>query len=90
MQKNKNKTCKSHPAILEPNLWWKYEKNLNADLVVITPSIEGDTGLDSAGDLPLAEDPKYPDAKKKFLCHLREEGTLLGQQAMLQAMAIEK
>ncbi len=76
----------AHPAIIEPTLWWKYEGNLNADLVVITPALGGDTGLHSAGDLPLAEDPQFPEAGQKFLAHLHEQGQVLAQQAMLQAM----
>ena len=76
-----------HPAVLEPNLWWTYQGNLHADLVVITPAMEGDSGLHSAGDFPLAEDPRFPDARQKFLNHLHDQGTKLAQQAMIQAMA---
>ncbi len=76
-----------HPAVLDPSLWWKYEGSLNADLVVITPAMEGDTGLHAAGDLPLAEEPRFPDAKQRFLNHLHEQGANLAQKAMLQAMA---
>ena len=76
-----------HPAVIEPNLWWSYDANLNADLVVITPSMEGDTGLHSAGDLPLAEEPRFPEARQIFLRHLHEQGQILAQQAMTQAMS---
>ncbi len=76
----------THPAIADPSLWWQYEGNLNADLVVITPAMEGDTGLHSAGDLPLAEEPRFQEARQKFLHHLHQEGAKLAQQAMLQAM----
>ncbi len=76
-----------HPAVLDPSLWWSYKASLDSDLVVITPSMEGDTGLDSAGDLPLAEEPRFPQARQNFLNHLREQGQVFGQQAMLQAMA---
>ena len=76
-----------HPAVVDPSLWWKYEASLNADLVVITPAMEGDTGLDAAGEVPLAEEPKFPEARQKFLNHLHNQGQLLAQQAMLQAMA---
>ncbi len=75
-----------HPAVLDPSLWWRYDASLNADLVVITPAMEGDTGLDSAGELPLAEEPRFPKAGHLFLSHLREQGQLLAQQAMMQAM----
>tara|TARA_B100000029_G_scaffold500183_1_gene571548 strand:- start:3744 stop:4643 length:900 start_codon:yes stop_codon:yes gene_type:complete len=80
-------TLTPHPAIADPSLWWKYEGNLNGDLVVITPAMEGDTGLHSAGELPLAEEPKFPNARQKFLNHLHQQGDCLAQQAMLQAMA---
>ena len=76
-----------HPAVLDPSLWWKYEGNLHADLVVITPAMEGDSGLHSAGDLPLAEEPRFPEARQKFLSHLHSQGAMLAQKAMLHAMA---
>ncbi len=75
-----------HPAIVDPSLWWRYEGSLNADLVVITPAMEGETGLDCAGELPLAEEPRFPEARQKFLCHLKEQGQALAQKAMLLAM----
>ncbi len=84
---NQVSPAQPHPAVIEPSLWWKYEGNLNADLVVITPAMEGDSGLDSAGDLPLAEEPKFPEARQIFLNHLHEQRINLAQQAMLQAMA---
>lgn len=49
--------------------------------------MEGDTGLDAAGDLPLAEEPRFPEARPRFLQHLRQQGQALAQQAMLEAMA---
>ena len=52
-----------HPAVLDPALWWRYERSLDGDLVVITAALEGDTGLDAAGELPLAEDPRFPQAR---------------------------
>ena len=76
-----------HPAVLDPTLWWRYDAGLDGDLVVITPAMEGDTGLDAAGELPLAEEPRFPEAKPRFLQHLREQGQALAQQAMLEAMA---
>ncbi len=79
--------CQPHPAVVDPSLWWKYEGNLNADLVVITPAMEGDTGLDSAGELPFAEEPRFPESRQKFLNHLHIQGQALAQQAMVQAMA---
>ena len=56
------------------------------DLVVITPSMDG-SGLDAAGDLPLAEDPRFPDARSTFLGNMRAHGQASAQKAMLQAMA---
>jgi uncharacterized Zn finger protein len=76
-----------HPAVLDPTLWWRYDAGLDGDLVVITPAMEGDTGLDAAGELPLAEEPRFPEAKPRFLQHLRDQGQALAQQAMLEAMA---
>ena len=79
--------AKIHPAICDPTLWWKYEGSLNADLVVITPAMEGETGLDNAGELPLAEDPTFPEARQKFIAHLHEQGRIMAEKAMIQAMA---
>jgi len=79
-----------HPAVVNPKLWWKYEGNLHSDLVVITPTMDGDTGMDAAGDLPLAEEPQFPDSRRKFLDHLHEQGKNLAQQAMFQAMATDE
>ncbi len=76
----------THKALINPNLWWSYEANLDAELVVITPSMEGDTGLSSAGDLPLAEEPRFPKARQVFLQHLNMEGQRFAQLAMLKAM----
>ena len=76
-----------HPAVLAPALWWRYNRSLDGDLVVITAAMEGDTGLDAAGDLPLAEDPRFPDARSTFLSNLRGHGQASAQRAMLQAMA---
>ena len=76
-----------HPAVLDPALWWRYNRNLDGDLVVITPALEGDTGLDDAGELPLAEDPRFPDARNSFLGNLKAHGQASAQKAMLQAMA---
>ena len=84
---NQERSQKSHPAILAPDLWWKYEKNLNKDLVVITPSIEGETGVDAAGDLPLAEEPKFPEGKERFIANIKQHGKDLAQKAMIQAMS---
>ena len=76
-----------HPAVLDPALWWRYNRALDGDLVVITSALEGDTGLDAAGELPLAEDPRFPEASKTFLDNLKAHGQASAQQAMLQAMA---
>ena len=76
-----------HPAVLDPALWWSYNRSLDGDLVVITPAMDGDTGLDAAGDLPLAEEPRFPNARSAFLNNLRAHGQASAQSAMLQAMA---
>ena len=76
-----------HAAVQDPALWWRYNRNLDGDLVVVTPALEGDTGVDDAGELPLAEDPRFPEARNTFLSNLKAHGQASGQQAMLQAMA---
>ena len=76
-----------HAAVQDPALWWRYSRNLDGDLVVITPALEGDTGLDDAGELPLAEDPRFPEARTSFLGNLKAHGQASAQKAMLQAMA---
>ena len=75
-----------HPAVLDPALWWRYERSLDGDLVVITAALEGDTGVDAAGELPLAEDPRFPEARDTFLANLRAHGQASAQSAMVQAM----
>jgi uncharacterized Zn finger protein len=75
-----------HAAIADPLRWWRYDAPLDSDLVVITPALEGETGLDGAGPLPLAEEPRFPDANRLFQEHLRQQGQALGQQALERAM----
>ena len=75
-----------HPAIKDPNRWWRYGAALDSDLVVITPALEGDTGLDAAGPLPLAEEPRFPEANLHFLEHLKAHGQQLAALAMAKAM----
>jgi uncharacterized Zn finger protein len=76
-----------HPAITDPARWWRYDAPLDPDLVVITPALEGESGLDRAGPLPLAVEPRFPDANRLFLERLREQGAQLAQGAMARAMA---
>jgi len=57
----------THAAIADPSRWWRYDAALDPNLVVITPALEGDTGLDAAGPLPLAEEPRFPGANRLFL-----------------------
>ncbi len=75
-----------HPAIADPARWWRYGAPLDPDLVVITPAMEGESGLDGAGPLPLAEEPRFPEANRLFLDRLKDHGTAMAQQAMLRAM----
>jgi uncharacterized Zn finger protein len=75
-----------HGAITDPSRWWRYDAALDPDLVVITPALEGDTGLDAAGPLPLAEAPQYPEANQLFLSHVREHGQAMAARAMARAM----
>jgi uncharacterized Zn finger protein len=74
-------------AIRDPNRWWNYGAALDPGLVVITPAMEGDTGLDEAGPLPLAEDGRFPEAGKIFVEHLKTHGAACGTAAMATAMA---
>ncbi|MFZ9267403.1 MAG: SWIM zinc finger family protein [Vulcanococcus sp.] len=74
-------------AIRDPNRWWSYGAALDPGLVVITPAMEGDTGLDEAGPLPLAEDGRFPEAAKHFVDHLKAQGAACSTSAMATAMA---
>ncbi|MCX5949508.1 MAG: SWIM zinc finger family protein, partial [Cyanobacteria bacterium] len=76
-----------HAAIGDPVRWWRYDAALDPDLVVITPALEGESGLDGAGPLPLAIDPRFPEANQLFLERLHQQGTAMGQLAMVRAMA---
>ena len=74
-------------AIKDPSRWWTYNAALDPGLVVITPAMEGDTGLDEAGPLPLAEDARFPEANQRFLDHLKGQGAGFSTQALATAMA---
>ena len=74
-------------AIRDPNRWWRYDAALDPALVVITPAMEGDTGLDEAGPLPLAEDGRFPEASRHFVDHLKAQGAGFSTAAMATAMA---
>ena len=76
-----------HAAVQDPALWWRYNRSLDGDLVVITPAMDGDTGFDAAGELPLAEDSRFAEARSTFLSNLKAHGQASAQKAMLQAMA---
>ncbi len=67
---------------------WSYEEDLDSGLVVITPALEGELGIDEAGPLPVAPDTHHPDASQLFLRHLHEQGQHIGQQAVAQAHGI--
>ena len=75
-----------HPAIKDPNRWWRYGAALDPELVVITPAMEGDTGLDAAGPIPLAEDGRFPEANGLFLDQVVGHGQLMATLAMAKAM----
>ena len=74
-------------AIRDANRWWRYDAALDPALVVITPAMEGDTGLDEAGPLPLAEDARFPEAGRQFVEHLKAHGANAGTAALATAMA---
>jgi uncharacterized Zn finger protein len=77
----------AHPAIGDPERWWRYDAALDPDLVVITTAMEGETGIDGAGPLPLAEEPRFPEANRLFLERLCDQGRAMAQAAMARAMA---
>jgi uncharacterized Zn finger protein len=77
---------RAHPAIEDPSRWWRYDAALDPELVVITPALEGDTGLDAAGPLPLAEEPCFPHSNRLFLEHLQQQGKRMATLAMATAM----
>jgi uncharacterized Zn finger protein len=74
-------------AIRDPNRWWRYDAALDAGLVVITPAMEGDSGLDEAGALPLAADGRFPEAARYFVDHLKAQGASFSSAALATAMA---
>jgi uncharacterized Zn finger protein len=76
-----------HLAITDPSRWWCYDAPLDPDLVVITPAMEGESGLEGAGPLPLAEEPLFPEANRLFLESIRVHGEQMGALAMARAMA---
>jgi uncharacterized Zn finger protein len=78
-----------HPALADPGRWWSYNAPLDPELVVITPALEGDSGLDGAGDLPLAEEPRFPEARQRFLAQLRAHGQTQALRAMALAMGTD-
>jgi hypothetical protein len=49
--------------------------------------MEGESGLEEAGPLPLAEDGRFPEANLQFLAHLKAQALGLAQAAMATAMA---
>ena len=75
-----------HAAIADPARWWRYDAPLDPDLVVITPAMEGEGGLEGAGPLPLAEEPRFPEANGLFLDRLRQRGAAMAELAMSRAM----
>ncbi|MFN9645546.1 MAG: SWIM zinc finger family protein, partial [Cyanobacteriota bacterium] len=76
-----------HGAIADPSRWWRYDAPLDPDLVVIAPALEGDSGLELAGPLPLAEEPRFPEANRLFLDRLLAHGRAVGEQTLARAMA---
>ena len=88
-QQNQSGSATQSIGAAPPNAaaWWSYSAALDPNLVVITPAMEGSTGLDEAGDLPIAAEPRFPEANQRFLDRLRQHGTQMGQMAMVQAMA---
>ena len=88
--RHSHKKINPHPAIQNASMWWSYKGELNEELVVITSAIDENSSLTAAGELPLAEDPQFPHAKKKFLTHLKQQSILFSHQAMIEAMHKKK
>ena len=75
------------PIYTNKSSFWTYESNLHQDLVVIAPSIDEDTGIESAGNIPLAEEPLYPNAQKQFISELKNHCQQSAHRAMIKAMS---
>ncbi|KGG13345.1 MULTISPECIES: SWIM zinc finger family protein [Prochlorococcus] len=76
-----------HPSFSKPDLWWKYNTDLDQDLVIITPAMEGEEGLKVAGALPLAQEPQYPQSHSLFLENLIKHSQIQAHEAMIKAMS---
>ena len=76
-----------HRGLAASPPWWRAGAALDPDLVVITPAMEGESGLEAAGPLPLAEEPRFPEANRLFLERLLAHGRAMAEQAMARAMA---
>jgi len=85
---HKNKDIQPTTIIDSPELWWSYNKSLDDDLVIITPTLEESTGPSIAGEIPLAKDPKFPESHNTFISNLKSHSYTQAQKAMLQAMSI--
>ena len=68
----------------DPALWWRYNRSLDTDLVVITSALDGETGLDAAGELPWRRIHEWQRSVPEH-----SEGPRPGQfsESFLQAMA---
>ncbi len=86
VKNSKEVSNQSNQAFSNPELWWQYKANLDSDLVIITPALEGEDGLSLAKDLPLARNPKFMDSHKIFSESLIEHIRLMAQQSMIKAM----
>ncbi len=67
--------------------WWEYNATLDSDLVIITSSIEGESGLIMAGELPLAIDPKFAKSHEIFIESLQQYNDDESKKAMITAMS---
>ena len=74
------------PLPIKPDRWWSYNHNLDSDLVVITPGSAKEIGIHLAGELPMAEDPQFPNSNTTFLSNLISHVETQAQKAMLKAM----
>ncbi len=76
----------SQSSFSNNDYWWSYDYSLDPDLVIITPEIDSQTGINMAGEIPLATDPKFPDSKSQFISNLISHSQKEAQKAMIKAM----
>ena len=70
-----------------PRRWFKALPSTDDAAARMTDELASlHAGLDAAGPLPLAEEPRFPEANQLFLQHLKEHGQRVANLAMASAM----